>query len=182
MTSDEMISAIQAMLFVAGDPVERAELARALDCTAIEVDAALERMQSRAADERLGLCPVFFGERVQLCTSAAYAHYIDRLFEPAPPKPLSQSALETLSVIAYRQPVTRGDIEQVRGVKCDYSVSVLLNKGLIREAGRRDALGRPILYATTDLFLRHFGLHTIADLPALPDPTPVDPAAEPGAE
>ena len=73
--------------------------------------------------------------------------------------------LETLSIIAYRQPVTKGDIEAVRGVKCDYSVQSLLNKGFIQECGRRETLGRPILYATTDKFLQHFGMETLADLP-----------------
>ncbi|NLF27194.1 MAG: SMC-Scp complex subunit ScpB, partial [Clostridiales bacterium] len=85
--------------------------------------------------------------------------------QPVRKQPLSQAALETLSIIAYRQPVTKADIEAVRGVKCDYSVQALLNKGLICEAGRKETLGRPILYQTTDEFLRHFGISSLAELP-----------------
>ena len=88
---------------------------------------------------------------------------------------LTQTAMETLAVIAYRQPATKGEVEQIRGVKCDYSIQSLLNKGLIKEVGRKEALGRPILYATTDRFLEHFGLSDIRELPPLP-------AAEQGAE
>ena len=92
---------------------------------------------------------------------------------------LSQTAMETLAVIAYRQPTTKGEVEQVRGVKCDYSVQSLLQKGLIKEVGRKEALGRPILYATTDKFLEHFGISDIRELPPLPDPQPVEKIEEP---
>ena len=94
---------------------------------------------------------------------------MERLLQPVQRQTLSQTAMETLAVIAYRQPVTKGEVEQVRGVKCDYSVQSLLHKGLIREAGRKEALGRPILYATTDRFLEHFGISDIRELPPLPD-------------
>ncbi len=87
--------------------------------------------------------------------------------------------METLAVIAYRQPATKGEVELVRGVKCDYSIQSLLQKGLIKEVGRKEALGRPILYATTDRFLEHFGISDIRELPPLPDPQPVEKAEEP---
>ena len=96
---------------------------------------------------------------------AEYAPYVERLLQPVQQQSLSQAAMETLSVIAYRQPVTKADIEKVRGVKCDYSVQSLLNKGLIQEQGRRETLGRPILYGTTDAFLRHFGIESLDQLP-----------------
>ncbi len=83
-------------------------------------------------------------------------------------QPVSQSALETLTVVAYRQPATRLEVESVRGVKCDYSLQSLVRKGLLREAGRRDTVGRPILYETTDLFLAHFGLSSLRELPEPP--------------
>ncbi|MEF9973603.1 MAG: SMC-Scp complex subunit ScpB, partial [Clostridia bacterium] len=91
-----------------------------------------------------------------------------RLLQPIQQQSLSQAAMETLSIIAYRQPVTKSDIEKVRGVKCDYSVQSLVGKGLIEEVGRRETLGRPILYATTDAFLRHFGIETLDQLPEQP--------------
>ena len=87
------------------------------------------------------------------------------MLNPIQKKSLSQAALEVLSIIAYRQPVTRGEIEQIRGVKCDYSVMSLKQKGLIDEVGHKDTIGRPVLFGTTDLFLRHFGLTSLEDLP-----------------
>ena len=85
--------------------------------------------------------------------------------EPLRKQTLSQAALETLSIIAYRQPITRNEIEQIRGVRCEYVVSSLMTKGLIREVGRKESIGRPILFGTTDLFLRHFSLENLSDLP-----------------
>ena len=110
-----------------------------------------------------------YGDHLRMETRPEFAPYVERLLQPVQRQSLSQTAMETLAVIAYRQPVTKGEIEQIRGVKCDYSVQSLLHKGLIREAGRKEALGRPILYATTDRFLEHFGISDIRELPPLPD-------------
>ena len=87
-----------------------------------------------------------------------YAQDVLRLLQPVQQQSLSQAAMETLAVVAYKQPVTRAEVEQIRGVKCDYSLQSLMNKGLIRETGRKDTIGRPILFGTTDEFLSHFGL------------------------
>jgi segregation and condensation protein B len=100
-----------------------------------------------------------------LATCPDYAPYVEKMLQPVQKQSLSQAALETLAVVAYRQPVTRLDVEMVRGVKCDYSIQSLVNKQLIAEAGRKDTVGRPILYATTDRFLSHFGLTSLQDLP-----------------
>ena len=108
-----------------------------------------------------------FGAHVQLATRPDYAPYVEKLLQPVQKQTLSQAVMETLAVIAYRQPVTKAEIEQVRGVKCDYSVQSLVAKGLIEEVGRKEALGRPILYGTTDAFLRHFCLSSLADLPQI---------------
>ena len=91
--------------------------------------------------------------------------FVEELLQPAQTKSFSQAMLETLSIIAYRQPVTRSDIEAVRGVRCDYSVSQLLKLGLIQEMGRKDSVGRPMTFGTTDAFLRQFGIHSIEELP-----------------
>lgn len=101
---------------------------------------------------------------------------IEKLLQPIQKQSLSQAALETLAVVAYKQPVTRLDIEAVRGVKCDYSVQSLMNKGLIEEVGRKETLGRPILYGTTDAFLSHFGLTSLEDLPQPPESQQDSPA------
>ena len=103
------------------------------------------------------------------------------LLQPIQKQSLSQSIMETLAVVAYRQPVTKAEVEQVRGVKCDYSVQSLVNKGLITELGRKETLGHPILYGTTDNFLSHFGIESLADLPPLPEP-PKPEAEDDGGE
>ncbi|MEG0767321.1 MAG: SMC-Scp complex subunit ScpB, partial [Clostridia bacterium] len=96
-----------------------------------------------------------------------YALYVEKLLQPVQKQSLSQAVLETLAIVAYKQPVTRAEMELIRGVKCDYSVQALQNRGLIQEVGRKETLGRPILYGTTDAFLRHFGITSLEQLPKL---------------
>ena len=170
---------IEAILFVAGEPVRVEELARALEITRPEVEDALTRLRDEYDYGQRGFMLRRFGSQVQLATRALYADDIVRLLQPVQKQSLSQAVMETLAVVAYRQPVTRAEIEQIRGVKCDYSVQSLLNKGLIKEVGRKEALGRPILYATTDKFLEHFGISDLRELPPLPDPEPVEKVDEP---
>lgn len=100
-----------------------------------------------------------------MCTNEKYKAQLEDLLNPVQKKSLSQASLEVLSIIAYKQPITRAEIEEIRGVKCDYSVMWLLQKGLIQEMGRKETLGRPMLFGTTDLFLRHFGLSSLNELP-----------------
>ena len=133
---DDLRAKIEAILFVAGEPVAVGDLAHALNLTAMEMSAALEEMR-------------------------------EALLNPVQRMPLTAAVMETLSIIAYRQPITKSEIEAVRGVKCDYSVQSLLNKGLIQELGRRETLGRPMLYGTTDAFLRHFGIEDLSQLPSV---------------
>ncbi len=156
---------IEAMLFVAGEPVPIADISNALLLTRIEVEAAVDALSERYTSEKSGLRAVRHGDSVQLTTKAAAAPYIEKLLQPVKRQNLSQSVMETLSIIAYRQPVTRGDIEAIRGVKSDYSIQMLLNRGLIREDGQRDTLGHPTLFVTTDAFLQHFELESLGDLP-----------------
>ena len=110
-----------------------------------------------------------FGDKVQLATRPLYAGDVLRLLQPVQQQSLSQAAMETLAVVAYKQPVTRAEVEQIRGVKCDYSLQSLMNKGLIRETGRKGTIGRPILFGTTDEFLSHFGLEGLDNLPPMPE-------------
>lgn len=156
---------VEAILFVAGDPVPVGDLAHALDLTQTEMEAALEALRDYYDLEARGLKLNRYGDGVQLSIRPEYAPYVERLLQPVQQQSLSQAALETLSIIAYRQPVTKADIEAIRGVKCDYSVQSLINKGLICDAGRKETLGRPILYETTDAFLKHFGMESLSDLP-----------------
>lgn len=156
---------LEAILFVAGEPVNQTELAHALDMTVSELSQALDGLKEEYDRDQRGLRLNRFGESVQISTRPEYAPYIERMLQPVQKQSLSQAVMETLSIIAYRQPVTRADIEAIRGVKCDYSVQLLLARGLIQESGRRETLGRPILYTTTDKFLEHFGLEGLFDLP-----------------
>ena len=163
----EKVGVVEAILFVTGDAVETRELCRALDITELELTSVLDALESGYDFDRRGLRLLRFGSHVQLATRPEYAPYVERLLQPVQKQSLSQAVMETLAVIAYRQPVTKGEIEQVRGVKCDYSVQALVSRGLIEEIGRRETLGRPILYGTTDAFLRHFALGSLSDLPSI---------------
>lgn len=170
MEREKAAAIVEAILFVAGEPVALGDLARALELGELETMAAVEALERDL--EGRGIALKRYGDHVRLETRAVYAPYVERLLQPVQRQSLSQAALETLAVIAYRQPATRGEVEQVRGVKCDYSIQSLLSKGLIREVGRKEALGRPILYGTTDRFLEHFGLSDLRELPPLPEAAP----------
>ena len=160
---------IEAILFVAGEPVRVDDLARALQVTPKALEEAIDKLRDEYDFNQRGFCLKRFGPQVQLATRALYARDVVRLLQPVQRQSLSQAAMETLAVVAYRQPVTRAEVEQVRGVKCDYSIQSLINKELIQEVGRKDTLGRPILYGTTDAFLSHFGISTLEDLPPMPE-------------
>ena len=156
---------VEAILFVAGDPVRVEDLAHAMNLTMSEMVEALEQLSDHLTLEGRGIQLNRSGETVFLSIRPAFAPQGEAFLQPLQKRPLSQAVLETLSIVAYRQPCTRGDIEAIRGVKCDYSVQSLLNKGFIEECGQRETLGRPTLYRTTDAFLKHFGMETLDDLP-----------------
>ncbi len=160
---------IEAILFVAGDAVRVEDLAKALNIGMAELERALTALKDEYDFAQRGFCLKRFGHQVQLATRALYSRDVVHLLQPVQKQSLSQAAMETLAVVAYRQPVTRADVEQIRGVKCDYSIQSLVNKELIHEVGRKDTLGRPILYGTTEAFLSHFGISSLDDLPPMPE-------------
>lgn len=165
MEARELCGVLEAILYVAGEPVNAEALAHALNMTRAELEPVIEELRETCLLEKRGIRLNRHGGDIQLSINPEYARYVEMFLQPVKRQSLSQAVLETLSIIAYRQPVTKADIESVRGVKCDYSVQLLLARGLIEEQGRRETLGRPILYGTTDKFLRHFGLEALADLP-----------------
>ena len=165
---------IEAILFVAGEAVSLKDMAKALAVGEKELKTALEEIGSEYDYEQRGFMLKRFGDKVQLATRPLYAEDVLRLLQPVQQQSLSQAAMETLAVVAYKQPVTRAEVEQIRGVKCNYSLQSLMNKGLIREAGRKDTIGWPILFATTDEFLSHFGLEGLDGLPPMPEPEEKD--------
>ena len=152
-----------------GEAVSIKELTKALQAEEKAVRAELNAIRDEYDYDQRGFLLKRFGDKVQLATRPLYAQDVLRLLQPVQQQSLSQAAMETLAVVAYKQPVTRAEVEQVRGVKCDYSLQSLMNKGLIREMGRKDTIGRPILFGTTDEFLSHFGLEGLDFLPPLPE-------------
>ena len=167
---------IEAILFVSGEPVRIEDLAKALNVTVRAVENEVVKLRDEYDFHQRGFTLKRFGSQVQLATRALYATDVVHLLQPVQKQSLTQAAMETLAVVAYKQPVTRAEVEQVRGVKCDYSIQSLVNKELIMEVGRKDTLGRPILYGTTENFLSHFGLTTLDDLPPMPEaPQPEKP-------
>ena len=138
-----------------------------MNLTASEMSEALDALADHLSLENRGIQLNRNGESVFLSIRPALAPQVEAFLQPLQKRPLSQAVLETLSIIAYRQPCTRGDIEAIRGVKCDYSVQSLLNKGFIEECGQRETLGRPTLYRTTDAFLQHFGIESLDELPSV---------------
>ena len=162
---ENLTAIIEAILFVAGDPVRVDVLAHSMNLTVAELEEALSALRDHLSLENRGIQLNRSGDAVFLSICPKYAPQVELFLQPIRKQPLSQAVLETLSIIAYRQPVTKGDIESVRGVKCDYSVQALMNRGFIEECGRRETLGRPLLYRTTDKFLQHFGIETLEELP-----------------
>lgn len=169
MPNQRLCGIIEAILFVCGEAMPISGIADALGHDPALVIEALDEMETLYRADSRGLQLKRFANQVQLVSKPDYATYVERILHPAQRQSLSQAALETLVIVAYRQPVTRQEVEAVRGVKADYSLQTLTQKGLIREGGRRETLGRPILYITTDLFLSHFGLSSLKDLPEPPD-------------
>ena len=162
---------VEAILFVSGEAVRVDDLAKALGVSALEIETALNKLRDDYDFNQRGFMLRRFGHQVQLATRALYADDVVRMLQPVQKQSLSQAAMETLAVVAYKQPVTKAEIEQIRGVKCDYSVQSLMNKNLITEVGRKEALGRPILYGTTEEFLSHFGISSLSELPPMPEQT-----------
>lgn len=165
-TSEALTMLVESLLFVADEPVTAARLAAALGVEVSEVDGALAELGQRLQGRGVRLQQK--GDRVQLATVPEAAAAIERFLGLEVSPRLSPAALETLAMIAYRQPITRTQLEAVRGVNCDGVLRTLLSRGLIEEQGRLEAVGRPILYGTTFEFLQYFGLAQLDQLPALP--------------
>ena len=165
MEQNDLQRALMAVLFAAGEPVAASRLAESLQVEESEIHRECEALISALSYHRSGIRIVKLEDAYQMCSSAEMAEYVTKTLETRKPPKLSPSQLETLTVIAYYQPATKAYVETIRGVDSAYSVSALLTKKLIRECGRLNVPGRPILYETTPDFLRVFGLESLADLP-----------------
>ena len=171
MEQNELQRALMAVLFAAGEPVSVERLSQSLQADADEILREAKYLMDELAFHRSGIRIVLLENALQMCSSAEQAEAVTKTLETRKPPKLSQSQLETLTIVAYYQPTTKAYIEQIRGVDSAYSVSALLTKKLICEDGRLNVPGRPILYRTTPDFLRVFGLRSLDELPEieLPD-------------
>lgn len=167
MMRDQIKAAIEAVLFVRAEKVGIGELAEILKISSDEIKLILDELiLEYNEDIRRGIQIIAVDDEVFMCTKKEYADILARMSRTVKKK-LSPAAMETLAIIAYKQPVTRAEIEKIRGVKVDKVIASLIEKGLIAEAGHKDVAGRPVLYATTDEFLKIFGLSSLDELPEL---------------
>lgn len=169
LNSNNILSALEAMLFASGDPVEPARLAEVLEIDIENVIKMLGHLEAMYDEKESGLQLIRVDGKYQLCTREQYSDQVRKLLEIRKNTPLSQAAFEVLAIVAYNKTVTRSFIEQIRGVDCSGPISNLIQKGLIEEKGRLDLPGRPLVYGTTDRFLRCFSLNSLDDLPDLPE-------------
>lgn len=158
---------IEAVLFTMGQSVEIRQLAAALECKEREAEAAAERLKARYEREPGGMQITRLENSYQMCTKAEYYENLIRVAATPKKQVLTDVVLETLAIIAYKQPVTKADIEKIRGVNADHAVNRLVEYNLVYEAGRLDAPGRPALFATTEEFLRRFGVGSTEELPEM---------------
>ena len=167
MEFSQLQRAIEAILFAAGERVEVSRLAMALEADPADIVAAADELANMLAFERRGIRVLKLEDSYQMVSSGEMADYVTKALETRKPPKLSASQLEALTIVAYYQPATKAMVEQIRGVDSSYSISALLNKKLIEEAGRLNVPGRPILYRTTPDFLRTFGLSSLEELPMI---------------
>ena len=167
MQFDFMSGAIESILFASGEPIEAVKLAQTLETDVKTLDARIDEMIDYYEQNGHGFTILKLENAYQMSTRGFFGEITKRALDHRRNTPLSNAALEILAIVAYNQPVTKGYIEQIRGVDCFYGINSLIEKGLLEERGRLEAPGRPRLYGTTDAFLRVFGLSDIAELPPL---------------
>ena len=155
---------VLSVLFIAGEGVEKNFIAEKLNVSESEIDKVIEQLKKEYNNEK-GIHVITFKNKVQLASNPAYAEYISTVLNPIREKSLTRAALETLAIIAYKQPITKLEIEDIRRVNCDYAVQVLSDQNMIEVVGRKDAVGKPLLFRTTENFLKRFNLNDLAELP-----------------
>lgn len=165
--TDRIKGIIEAVLFAAGEAVSRKEIKERLNLGERELRNIIEKMNREYENEGRGLMLIEFNEKLQLSTKPEYSEYIKRFIKNDSRQNLSQAAIETLAIVAYKQPITKVEIDDIRGVRSDRAIQTLIERNLIKEGGRLETTGRPILYCTTDDFLKYFGFKNLEELPEL---------------
>lgn len=167
MELQKLEAAVEAILFTMGESVEVSRIAKAIERDTETTRKLVRSLMQKYQEQDRGIQIIELENSFQMCTKQEYYDYLVRIaMEPKKPV-LTDVMLETLSIIAYKQPVTKLEIEKIRGVKCDHAVNKLVEYNLVQEVGRLDAPGRPILFGTTEDFLRNFGIHSTDDLPVI---------------
>lgn len=171
MSQENWLGILESLLFAAGDEgLTLKQIAKVMELPEFEVEEILQTMKEEYTNnKKRGISLIQIAGTYQLATKKEHAIYLKRLVEVPSPSTLSQAALETLTIIAYKQPITRAEIEEIRGVKTERPIQTLVAKGLIQEVGRAEGTGRAILYGTTKEFLDYFGLKDLQELPPLPE-------------
>ncbi|AWI03811.1 SMC-Scp complex subunit ScpB [Clostridium drakei] len=162
-------SIIESLLFVSGEPIDIKQISSIIECSIKFTKELMAEMIKHYEEESRGITIIKVNESYGLVTKSKNSDYVEKLLGTNSRQSLSQAALETLAIIAYKQPITRIDIDEIRGVKSDRALTTLVQKGLIKESGRLDVPGRPILYGTTEEFLKYFGLEDLNGIPNLDD-------------
>ena len=165
MELNKTAAAVETILFAMGDSVEIPALAQALDVSEEQAREAVNALQKRYDKDGSGLMINWFEDSVQLSSRPEYYEYLVKIAKAPKKQVLTDTLMETLSIIAYKQPVTRAEVESIRGVNSDFAISKLVGFGLVEETGRKEAPGRPLLFGTTEQFLRSFGISSLSDLP-----------------
>lgn len=160
-------SIIESLLFVSGEPLKLKEISAIIECDIDITKEIIQELGQKYDSEERGIKIININDEYQLVTKPENSSYVQKLLKTNTRQSLSQASLETLAIIAYKQPITRVSIDEIRGVKSDRAVLTLLEKGLIKETGRLEVAGRPILYTTTDKFLVSFGLENLKQMPSL---------------
>lgn len=160
-------SVIESLLFAAGDPLKIKDISSILECSGDFTKILMDELAEKYENEDRGIKLISINDSYQLVTKKENSDYVQKLLKINTRQSLSQAALETLAIIAYKQPVTRIEIDDIRGVKSDRAVSTLIEKKLIKECGRKDIPGRPIMYGITEEFLKCFGIKDLGELPSL---------------
>ncbi len=165
MHIDNTISIIESILFLSGEKVQISDLASIIGVDPISIKIALKEYECLLSNTSRGIKIMSYDDSVQLTTVENNYKFLQKFIEPKRKSILTKAAIETITIIAYKQPITRAQIESIRGVKCEKAILTLMEKGLIEEAGRLEGTGRPILYKTTKDFLSHFSLSSVDSLP-----------------
>ena len=167
MDNSEKKAALEAILFTMGDAVEEERMAAALSITIEELGMLMSELIAEYNDDSHGIMINRVDTKYQMCTKISHYETLIKLCHVPQKHVLTDTLLETLSIIAYKQPITRMEVEAIRGVRCDYAINTLIDYHLVCELGRLDAPGRPILFGTTDDFLRSFGVSSLEELPVI---------------